>query len=73
MRPSPAFSTRSSKSGTSSGVLQNSDDNRAKVEAGLMVTAPNGWGVRAAGNYDGIGGDDFDSYGGSLWLNIPLH
>jgi outer membrane autotransporter protein len=54
-------------------VLQNSDDNRAKVEAGVLVRTPSGWGIRAAGNYDGIGGDDFDSYGGSLWLNIPLH
>ncbi len=55
------------------GALQNSDDNRAKVEAGVLVRTPSGWGIRAAGNYDGIGGDDFDSYGGSLWVNVPLN
>ena len=52
--------------------LVNTNDSRGRVEAGLLVTPPRGWSFRAAINYDGIGGDDFESYGGSLWLNIPL-
>ena len=52
---------------------QRSGDNRAKVEGGVLIRAPSGWGVRAAGTYDGIGSGDFDSYGGSLWINVPLN
>lgn len=55
------------------GVLQDSSESRAKVDGGVLFSAPQGWGVRAAGNYDGIGSDDFESYGGSLWLNVPLN
>ena len=54
------------------GVLVEESKSRAKVEAGILVSLPNGWGMRAAGHYDGIGGDDFESYGGGLWVNIPL-
>lgn len=55
------------------GVMVQSDESRAKVEGGVIIMTPRGWGLRAAGNFDGIGGDDFRSYGGSLWLNIPLN
>jgi outer membrane autotransporter protein len=55
------------------GALVNTDDTRGRIEGGVLVTTPRGWSFRAAVNYDGIGGDDFESYGGSLWLNIPLH
>ncbi len=55
------------------GALVNTNDSRGRVEAGVLVTPPRGWSFRAAANYDGIGGDDFESYGGSLWLNIPLN
>ncbi len=37
-----------------------------------MVRMQNGLGLRAAGTYDGIGADDFEAYGGSLWINVPL-
>ncbi|MGH1417538.1 MAG: prealbumin-like fold domain-containing protein [Hyphomicrobiaceae bacterium] len=49
------------------------DETRARVEGGVTLTAVNGWSVRAAGNYDGIGGDDFESYGGSVWISVPLN
>jgi len=55
------------------GVQVQSDESRAKVEAGVLIMTQEGWGVRAAGHFDGIGGDDFSSYGGSLWVNVPLN
>ena len=54
------------------GVVVEESKSRAKVEAGVLISLPNGWGLRAAGHYDGLGGDDFESYGGGLWVNIPL-
>lgn len=55
------------------GVLTETEETRAEVEGGIMVTTASGWAFRAAGRYDGIGGDDFEAYGGSLWVNVPLH
>lgn len=50
------------------------DESRALVEGGVIVTPADGrWKVRAAGKYDGIGNDDFESYGGSVWLSVPLN
>ncbi len=57
---------------TINGTQFESDESRARIEGGVMVRMQNGLGIRAAGNYDGIGGDDFESYGGSLWINVPL-
>jgi len=54
------------------GVVQETNDTRAKLEGGVMIRTPDGWALRAAGMYDGIGGDDFEAYGGSLWINIPM-
>jgi hypothetical protein len=31
-----------------------------------------GMSMRIVGEYDGIGDDDFESYGGQVWLNWPL-
>ncbi len=53
------------------GVQHETDESRAKVEGGLLINTPSGWSLRAAGNYDGLGGGDFQSYGGSLWINVP--
>lgn len=55
------------------GVLTETEETRAEIEGGVMVTTASGWAFRAAGRYDGIGGDDFEAYGGSLWVNVPLH
>jgi hypothetical protein len=54
------------------GVVEETNDTRAKLEGGVMIRTPDGWALRAAGMYDGIGGDDFEAYGGSLWINIPM-
>ncbi|WP_083566952.1 autotransporter outer membrane beta-barrel domain-containing protein [Hyphomicrobium sp. CS1GBMeth3] len=55
------------------GVLHETDEARAKVEGGVLVSTPQGWGFRAAASYDGIGASDYDAYSGSLWINIPLN
>jgi outer membrane autotransporter protein len=55
------------------GALVETDDTRAKIEGGVLIRTPSGWGLRAAGSYDGIGGDDFEAYSGSLWVNVPLN
>ena len=54
------------------GVVVEESKSRAKVEAGVLISLANGWGLRAAGHYDGLGDDDFHGYGGGLWVNIPL-
>lgn len=55
------------------GALVETSESRGKVEGGVLVQTPGGWGIRTAGSYDGIGGNDFESYGGSLWLNVPFN
>jgi len=55
------------------GVLVDSDESRARLEGGLLYRTPNGWALRGAAAYDGIGASDFEAYSGQLWLNIPLN
>jgi outer membrane autotransporter protein len=55
------------------GASLDRDESRAKLEGGVLVTTPQGWGLRAAGAYDGIGSDDLEAYSGSVWVNIPLN
>ena len=46
---------------------------RARLEGGIIVTAPSGYSFRATANADGLGSDGLTSYGGEVWFNIPLH
>ncbi|MBU1211875.1 MAG: autotransporter domain-containing protein [Alphaproteobacteria bacterium] len=55
------------------GVLVDTDESRAQIEGGLLYRTPSGMAVRGALAYDGIGADDFESYTGQLWVNIPLN
>lgn len=55
------------------GVVHDTKESRAKVDGGILVTMPNGLGVRASASYDGIGANDYEAVSGSLWLNIPLN
>jgi hypothetical protein len=55
------------------GVLADTDESRARVEGGLLITTPSGIGLRAVAAYDGIGADDFEAVSGSLWINVPLN
>ncbi|MBY0225547.1 MAG: autotransporter domain-containing protein, partial [Hyphomicrobium sp.] len=48
-------------------------DLRAKVQAGVTLTAPWGYTIRATGMIDGLGSDDYEAYGGQLMLNMPLN
>lgn len=55
------------------GLTASTDDFRVKVEGGLMVRATDGSSARATLSYDGIGANNFDAWGGQLWLSIPLN
>ena len=45
---------------------------RARVEAAVRVTNRNGTRFEFGANYDGIGQDDFESWGANVKLTIPL-
>ncbi len=49
------------------------NESRAKIEGGILVRTANGWAFRAAASYDGIGAEEFESWSGSLWVNVPLN
>ncbi len=55
------------------GVLADTDESRARVEGGLLITTPSGLGLRGSVGYDGIGAEDFEAVSGSLWINVPLN
>lgn len=55
------------------GVVVDTEESRAKVDGGVLITLPSGLGVRGAASYDGIGADDYHAVSGSLWLNVPLN
>lgn len=55
------------------GQVVDPNDSRAKLEGGVIVRTPQGYAIRAAGAYDGIGQEDFEAYSGSLWINVPLN
>lgn len=54
------------------GVATSDEEFRARAEAGLDLNLTNAVSIGAAGFYDGLGADDFESYGGSLRLSIPF-
>ncbi|MFP4539071.1 MAG: autotransporter outer membrane beta-barrel domain-containing protein, partial [Dichotomicrobium sp.] len=49
------------------------DDFRAKVEGGVIYATPEGYKLRAAGSYDGLGDDEFEAWSAKAWLNVPLN
>ena len=49
-----------------------SNDLRAKFEAGLTLGKKDEWAFEVSGFYDGVGDNDFESYGGQLRLVVPL-
>ena len=55
------------------GVVVDTEESRAKVDGGVLITLPSGLGVRGAASYDGIGAEDYHAVSGSLWLNVPLN
>lgn len=55
------------------GSVKETEDFRAKIEGGIIFQQKNGYSIRAAGHYDGIGDDDLESYGGEVTVNVPLN
>ena len=64
--------------GDTSGVIVtnpstiHSDGWRARVEAGVRFTGTDGAHLDISGNYDGIGQSDFEAYGGTVKIVIPV-
>lgn len=54
------------------GLIVNTSTLSAEAQAGVMARWRNGFSFRVVGKYDGIGGD-FHSYGGQVWVNVPLN
>jgi len=54
------------------GTPVDTDEFRAKVEGGVIFATPDGYKLRAAASYDGLGADDFEAWSAKAWLNIPL-
>lgn len=55
------------------GLASGSDDLRGRVEGGMTFSTLWGLSLSGEGFYDGIGASDFDAYGGSAKINIPLN
>jgi len=55
------------------GLPEDSDRFHAKAQAGLQARAANGFSVRIAASYDGIGSSSLHTIGGEIWLSIPLN
>ncbi|MEL6745438.1 MAG: hypothetical protein AAFO68_08245, partial [Pseudomonadota bacterium] len=57
----------------SQGFALGDEDFRARFDVGFKLANSAGLSVAASGFYDGIGSDDFESYGGTLKLVVPLN
>ncbi len=55
------------------GLAEGSDGFRGRVDGGVSMSLANGWSVVGEGHYDGIGANDFEAYGGSVRVNVPLN
>jgi len=58
---------------TAQGVTIDSSGLRARAEGGTVFIMPWGWSLNGTGFYDGIGAKDFQSYGGSVRVRVPLN
>ena len=55
------------------GIASESTDGvRTRVDAGVSIRLPDGLTLNGEGFYDGIGANNYKSYGGSIRLSIPL-
>ncbi len=48
-------------------------DIRARLDGGVSFVTPQDWILSLASYYDGIGNDDYESYGGKVRATIPLN
>ena len=58
---------------TVSGLVVSPDALHARAELALLAKAANGFSLRGAVAYDGIGTSNFHDVSGRLWLSFPLH
>lgn len=58
--------------GTQSGAALGNNRLRARFDGGLTATNAQGWTLSLLGFYDGVGNDDYESYGGTATLTIPI-
>ena len=54
------------------GRVPQGSDLRGKVEIGFLAQSAAGPSMRVNFSYDGIANDYFRSYGGEMWVNVPL-
>ncbi len=54
-------------------VVAGPDAFRARAEGGLTFDHYSGINLRITGNFDGIGSDDFEAYGGEIKFSVPLN
>ncbi len=65
------FARRDNKG--SQGHPLGSDSLRARLDAGFSLLSADGMEISGAGYYDGLGVEDYHSYGGKLRLIVPLN
>jgi len=71
---SGVFNFGIAENAASQGFALGNDDFRARVDAGFSATNPStGMTLTLEGFYDGIGIEDFDSYGGRARVTVPLN
>jgi len=58
---------------TVSGLVVSPDSLHARAELALLAKAANGFSLRGAVAYDGIGTNNFHDISGRIWVNVPLH
>ncbi len=56
----------------SQGFALGDNDLRARLDGGISTTSPTGLILAVSGHYDGIGVDDYDNYGGTAKVTVPL-
>jgi len=56
-----------------SAQLVGTEEVRAKLSGGVTLHGTSGFRVNATGFVDGLGADDFESYGGNIKLNLSLN
>ena len=62
-----------SNNAASQGFALGDDDLRARVDAGFSASNTAGLILMISGFYDGIGADDYHSYGGRARVTVPLN
>ncbi len=55
------------------GIAFGVDDARAKLTGGVILKNGNGMKFQASAFADGLGADDYDAYGGTVRLRVPLN